>query len=126
MKPRKTRPSTRSLPALAGMAALLLGIAGCSQTPRSEVPLVPASGKVTLDGKPLPEADIEFIPEGDTRGQGGSARTNADGGYLAATPFGEAGLSSGIYKVVISKRELPKGMAPPAEEVPPAYSPYQE
>src|SRR5258708_12464031 len=118
--------AARRLPAVCAVAALVLGIAGCNAGPKSTVPLVPASGKVTLDGAPLGEAVLEFIPVGETHGQGGNARTNPDGGYTAATPFGEPGLAAGAYMVVISKRALPQGATPPEKNLPPAYSPYQE
>jgi hypothetical protein len=99
-------------------AAALVAAAGCGSSQKSTLALVPAVGKVTVDGAPLPEALVEFIPSGDTRGQGGTALTDDDGGYEARTPFGERGLPAGEYKVVISKRNLPEptesGEAPPA------------
>ncbi|MDR3633274.1 MAG: carboxypeptidase-like regulatory domain-containing protein [Isosphaeraceae bacterium] len=109
-------------------AALLLGAAGCGGGQQSTVALVPAVGTVTIDGAPLPEAVVQFIPAGETRGQGGSGLTNAEGAYKAATPFGEPGLPTGEYKVVISKRALPTGTGaaaaagPDAEVLAPAYS----
>lgn len=112
------------------MPLLILGAAGCgSSEQQSSLPLTIATGKVTLDGKPLPEAELEFIPTGDTRGQGGAAVTNEDGRYMATTPYGESGLTAGEYKVVVSKRVLPANVhfdTPPDKSLPPADNPYQE
>jgi hypothetical protein len=115
--------------AAALVTALALGFAGCTKEQKSVVDLVPASGKVTLDGSPLAEAELEFIPEGGTRGQGGAALTNADGTYTANTPYGEPGLAAGEYKVVISKLVLAEGMTsenPADRSLPPADNPYRE
>ena len=120
-------PAARYNRAAVWGAIALLGLAGCSGQ-QSTVPLVPAKGSVTIDGAPLPEAVVQFIPTGDTRGQGGSALTDAEGTYKAATTFGEPGLPAGDYKVVISKRALPKGaggtaaIGPESEALAPTYS----
>lgn len=123
-------PARNSRAAAGAMALLLLGAIGCGDKgQKSTLPLTIASGKVTLDGKPLPEAELEFIPIGDTRGQGGAAVTNQDGLYLATTPFGEEGLIAGEYTVVVSKRVLPAGVhfdTPPDKTLPPADNPYRE
>jgi len=58
------------------LLCLLLG--GCSSGPPGPK-LVPASGTVTLDDKPLASADVMFIPEDQTKGQAAVARTD-DGG----------------------------------------------
>lgn len=122
----------RSLAAAWGLT-LLLGAAGCGGTQKSAVALVPAYGKVTVDGAPLADAVLEFIPSGETRGQGGTATTDADGLYRAKTHFGEPGLPVGEYKVVVSKREEhggkyadedfpPASIGPEAETLSPSYS----
>lgn len=108
----------RSLTVALG-ATLVLGAAGCGGTQKSAVALVPAYGKVTVDGTPLADAVLEFIPVGETRGQGGIALTDADGLYRAKTNFGEPGLPAGEYKVVVSKREEPGGKYAD-EDFPPA------
>lgn len=102
----------RGLRATACGAAMLLGVAGCGDSDKSTGPLIPAYGKVTLDGKPLPEADVEFIPTSDSQGLGGFARTNDEGLYTASTRRGEAGLPAGKYKVVISKGTHGSGAGP--------------
>jgi len=112
------------------LVLMLLSISGCGgNSQKSEVELFTATGKVTVDGEPLAEANMEFVPVGDTRGQGGVAITDFEGNYSAETPYGETGLPAGEYQVVISKLELPKGVhfdVPPDKNLPPADSPYRE
>lgn len=118
------------------VVAVVLGasLAGCGgHAQRSAVPLYPVAGKVTLDGAPLAGAVVEFLPEGETRGQGASGPTGADGSYTLSTPFGEPGVTSGRYRVTIRKLVNasppdPSDPAPPPIEsagrdaLPPTYS----
>ena len=98
--------------------AALLAAAGCGDSEKSTVPLIPAYGKVTLDGKPLAEADLEFIPTSAAQGQGGFARTDDEGLYTAGTRHGESGLAAGAYKVVISKTPHGPGAATSSSDKP--------
>lgn len=99
--------------------AVLLGVVGCGDGP-GDMTLIPSTGQVTLDGKPLADADLEFFPIGEkTRGFGGSARTDAEGKFSAMSPPGKPGLPAGEYGVVISKRVLPPGAPTPAPDAPP-------
>jgi len=122
--------ATRSFRVAAWAVALLvLTNSGCSKAQKSTVDLFPATGKVSLDGEPIAEATLEFIPVGDTKGQGGAATTDHEGNYSAETPYGEVGLAPGDYQVVISKLALPKGVhfdVPPDKNLPPADNPYRE
>jgi hypothetical protein len=102
---------------------LLVFAAGCGggdALPRERV-----SGKVTLDGKPLPTGSIQFLPEG-----GGDARNPAlsagatinEGDYDIPR---QSGLLPGNYKVTISAAA--GGAAAPANEAPgPAQAPAQD
>lgn len=89
--------------------ALVVLTAGCSS---NGPPLVPVSGKVTLDGKPLGGKTLKFLPEPGTPGQGAGATTNARGEYtlLAARPGStrdEAGAPPGAYRVVVVEPMFP-------------------
>jgi hypothetical protein len=42
----------------AAVAAALLAVAGCDSTPKT----YPVTGTVTLDGQPIPDGDIIFLP----------------------------------------------------------------
>jgi len=112
------------------MAALVsLGMVGCAKVQKSTSVLAPVSGKVTMDGKPLTEASLEFVPRGETKGQGGSAASDEEGRFVVSTPFGEEGLPPGEYSVIISKLVLPAGMhfdVPPDKNLPPIETPYRE
>ena len=110
------------LPVLMALAS----VPGCAETRTSGVPIVPTTGTVTLDGRPIAGAHLEFIPVGDTRGQGGSARAAGDGSYTATTPFGETGLPSGQYRVTIKKFETRGAPADPPDDFAPADSPYRQ
>lgn len=83
---------------------------GCTQTPDGP-PLVPAAGTVALDGKPLPAADILFIAQGDTKGNGAVARTGTDGKFelVQADNRSRKGIPIGEYKVILSKLVKPDG-----------------
>jgi len=112
---------------------LSVWFAGCGQGP-DEPPLVPVSGTVTLDDKPLSGALVTFIPTGNTKGTDVSGRTDRDGRYKLVTPKGRAGAAAGTYRVTISRLLRPDGSeylpdpavppveAPARESLPPHYS----
>jgi hypothetical protein len=90
-----------------GCAALL--IAGCNNAPPGPK-LVPVEGIITLDGKPLGAADIMFVPQGDTKGQGGVARTGVDGKFqLLSQDRKFKGAPAGDYRVIFNKLVKPDG-----------------
>jgi hypothetical protein len=64
-------------------------------------PIIPVSGTVTLDGKPLEGAGVGFHPRGE--GPLGSAVTNMQGEY-AIESINRRGLPPGTYRVTISKK----------------------
>lgn len=74
----------------------------------------PVSGIVTLDGQPLAGANVSFIPQGETPGNGGLGKTDETGKFVVrlhsgtATP-GPTGLLPGRYKVLINKIVNPDG-----------------
>lgn len=73
------------------LAAFLISLAGCG---RSE--FAPLRGTITLDGKPLPTANITFFNDSD--GPNGYGHVESDGGYFAKTG-GQAGLKPGKYRI---------------------------
>jgi hypothetical protein len=61
------------------IAVVVLTTAGCGSSP-----VVPIWGRVTLDGRPLPNAIVYFQPIGDHKpnaGMGSAAKTDLDGHY---------------------------------------------
>jgi hypothetical protein len=90
-----------------GFSALL--IAGCNSSPPG-LKLVPVEGVITLDGKPLSGADIMFVPQGETKGQGGVARSDASGKFqLLSQDRKLKGAPVGDYRVVMNKLVKPDG-----------------
>ena len=64
--------------------------------------LAPETGRITLDGKPLEKADIEFQPDGSKPPSSG--RADADGRYQLAYKRGVMGgtLGSNTVRITIS------------------------
>lgn len=109
---------SRAWPLLTG--CLLLGLAGCGSSGG-----VAVTGRVTLDGQPLPNAEVTFHPQEETKGLGGSAVTGPDGRYELVSAQGKKGVAPGDYRVVISRRLRPDG-SPPDPNVPPVESDARE
>ncbi len=80
---------------LAPICLLMLAILGCGSEPALES----ASGRVTLDDKPLGDGTIEFMPEGG-KGLAVGALIQ-EGMYRLPNP---PGLAPGRYRVSISAR----------------------
>jgi len=100
-----------------------LALVGCS---RSGPPLVAVTGTVTLDDRPLEGAQVTFIPADAIPGAGASGRTGPDGKYLLHSRNGN-GIAAGEYRVIVSKRVMPDGVAvPPDDPTPPIRSPARE
>ncbi len=92
---------------LAPMVAMwiLLAAAGCG----SNFKLVPVSGKVTLDGKPLRGGGVNFVPDaakGSTHRVGCAGRIDGQGHFHLTTSSVQAsesgpGAPTGWYKVTL-------------------------
>src|SRR4051812_39027407 len=78
------------------LSLLLSAVVGCS---KGGPQIAPVHGRVTLDGQPLVNADIEFQPEGAQRASKG--RTDADGRYELAYKRGQMGAIVGPQTVRI-------------------------
>jgi hypothetical protein len=108
-----------------GLAFLIVTLAGCGES-SGRPSLVPVSGTVSLDDKPLSGAVVTFIPAGSTPGGMVTARTGQDGQYTLKSRNG-SGAPPGEYRVVISKRKMPDGSDVPADDpTPPIQSPARE
>src|SRR5438552_19006537 len=97
-------------------AALLL--TGCGSKPQ----IVDVSGVVKLDGVPLPDALVEFLPDPDkgTNGPRSSGKTDAEGRFRLLRDDEQYGAVVGFHRVLIQDmrtfpppREKHKGGAPP-------------
>lgn len=90
--------------AVVATAASLLGASGCGGPKRPKI--YPTTGTVTLDGKPLADATVSFVP---TSGPPSDGRTDASGKYVIMTA-GEPGAPFGACKVTVSKHTSPGSM----------------
>jgi hypothetical protein len=72
----------------------VLACAGCGGGP------VPVSGVVTLDGQPLPQATVTFLPLG--QGRTASGFTDAEGRFHLSTLEQRDGALPGEYKVTVT------------------------
>jgi hypothetical protein len=79
-----------------GLTAATLFAAGCG----SDVELGGVTGRVTMDGKPLPEALVRYIPEGG--GRSAQGRTDADGMYRLDYSAASEGALVGKSNVMIT------------------------
>lgn len=80
-------------------AAVVLASAGCGGREFAEV-----AGRVTLDGKPLADVEVVFLPDSlkGNHANTASAVTDADGRYQLYTPRdNRAGTVLGAHRVVV-------------------------
>lgn len=92
----------------------LFAVLGCGPSAPQLPDLVPVSGTVTYDGKPLDNASVTFSPmDGGKAGYGASGFTDASGKYTVETAAGDGktkpGAVPGKYGVKISRMVKPDG-----------------
>lgn len=78
------------------MFLLACGLMGCSG---SAYDVLPVTGEVTLNGKPVPEARVAFLP---SEGRPAIGKTDQDGRYQLSYTFDVKGTPPGEYRVQIS------------------------
>jgi hypothetical protein len=107
--------------AVAIVAALLAS--GCSRP----MPVHPVSGRVTLDGKPLVDAQISFRP---AQGPEAFATLDRDGRYTLSTRAAGDGAVAGTHAVTLSQvtvgLALEPGVPPKLEKPTPGAVPVPE
>jgi len=86
----------RHVTVIALCSSLLLVASGCGNR------LVKIKGVVTLDGKPVAGAQVQFIPTNDA-GREAMGQTNDSGSYTLTTFASGDGVQRGDYKVLVSK-----------------------
>ncbi len=93
----------------------LCGCGGSAEVPKVFSNLVPTSGTVTLNGKPLQGAAITFVPVGNDAVRRAYGKTDATGRYELMTPVRgrsideSKGAIPGKYQVMINKLRMPDG-----------------
>jgi hypothetical protein len=113
--------------ATAALAALVLSAAGCGGGPRGEV-----AGVVRIDGRPLADALVTFLPDPDEghKGPRASGRTDAEGKFHLKSEDGRDSVLAGSYRVMVEDLAVydaprsPDGtlLSPPARRFPDAYT----
>jgi hypothetical protein len=86
------------------MLAAILLITGCSKTENMPT-LVPVSGNVTLDGRPVTAGQVTFFPEFNTKAGMCTGTINTEGAYEIKTSSDnqtKSGAPPGKYKVTVT------------------------
>lgn len=103
-------PNVRTVTAVFVMLLLLIE-AGCSRRPKDQPTLGEVSGTVTLDGEPLTNAIIHFIPSG---GRESVAILDNKGnyvlGYLPKVPGAKIGNHKVVIKTYFNDEASPEAM----------------
>ena len=104
------------------VSLLMASWLGCAGEPTE----FPVQGNATLDGDPLVDATISFVPHDDAQ-LGASVRTDLDGNYSAEISEDRPGLAIGKYTVSISTYdegdlEADPPLPPVRERVPSKYN----
>lgn len=95
---------------------LISSVIGCFGGTEAKGPVTaPASGIVTLDGKPLAGAVVMFLPTGATQGVESVATTDAAGKFQLKTITGDPGVIPGEHRVLINKMVMPDGSPIPTD-----------
>jgi hypothetical protein len=101
---------------LTSLLVLAIGIAGCSSSDAPKT--APARGTITINGKPLANVGVTFLPEGT--GPIASANTNEQGEFNLRTVNPGDGAPIGMHRVVVgAAEEGPRKPGAPA--IPPKY-----
>ena len=104
------------------LAALVCGVSGCGGSQYA-----PVSGRVTLDGEPVADAVVMFLPiapEGQVEapGPGSMAVTNERGEFTLKVPsVGVAGAVVGEHRVAVTPN-TPDGPVRRVKPIPPRYN----
>jgi hypothetical protein len=108
---------SRFFQSFAGSVLALAAVAGCNRAPaRQQAGEVPVTGVVTLDGKPLADAEVTFTCAANNGIFSGAADKN--GKYQLWSNLGSTAKLEGNCIVKISKMELPPGVKPPPPDMP--------
>jgi hypothetical protein len=104
--------NSQKIGAALAMALVVCCLAGCGVEEGPEV-----AGHVTLDGQPLPGAEVQFLPADKDPTKPGAMVTTDEQGNFVIVPDEDTGatLPPGEYAVVISKQVTREGGNVPPE-----------
>ena len=90
------------------IVAVLVGAIGCEPDFVDAPAIAEVQGKVFLDGQPVEDARVVFIPLKDSRARDenslGYGVTDAQGNFTLKRANGEPGVCRGLHRVFISKK----------------------
>src|SRR5262245_50285588 len=96
----------RSTPRRLALGCLACGLfaLGCSNQNK----LIPVSGQVTMNGKPLGNVRVDFHPDPDkgTRGSGSSGTTDAEGNFTLTFAPNQPGAIAGHHRVILEDLDV--------------------
>jgi hypothetical protein len=113
MRNRKLNRSTAIRSAIGLFLVVCSAAVGCGNS-QPAVKLVPVTGTVKLDGKPLAGAVLIFNPMPNTHGTGATAITDAEGTFTLTHASEKPGIEAGDYGITFSKVTQPDGSPIPA------------
>jgi hypothetical protein len=93
------------------LCGCVLILSGCGRSDR--LPTAKVTGKVTLNGDPLPIGSLLFVP--DKGGPTSQGRIAADGRYSMGTYTETDGAILGTHKVMITALKAPEGAGLPED-----------
>jgi hypothetical protein len=79
----------------------LLGLAGCGGEPEDYATLVPVTGTITRNGKPLANARVYFTPDSGNKYKTPGGDSTGPAGNYKLMFKNRSGVSSGKYKVTV-------------------------
>lgn len=88
--------------AVGSMALLALAVLGCGKAAPQRPPLFPATGKVSVGGKPAAGVSITFHPLGGDASVMPTATSAADGSFTTGTYAPGDGMPQGSYVVTFA------------------------
>jgi hypothetical protein len=100
-------------------------LSGCGSG--SKLDTIPVGGVVTLDGQPVKNARVRFVPDSPDKGRPATGDTDANGAFKLSTVQSGDGIIPGAYKVDLSSLETvtteakDKGQLEAASEIPAKY-----
>jgi hypothetical protein len=105
------------------LLTLWIAFIGCSSSDKRNRSVEYVEGIITMDGKPLDNASIQFIPKTEGKGESAGGYTDTNGKYTLSSLNGNPGKGAlaGEYIVLISKTiSVPiSGTKYEEDEVPP-------
>ena len=110
---------TKNTALVAACGTFLLAMIGCSPATMAKV-----TGTVTSQGKPVPDAVVQFVAQ---KGPGAAGRTDANGTFSLSTLSPGDGAIFGVFKVAIEPfvpardPDNPSPPPPPRTDIPKVY-----